>query len=80
MAVTDVIFQLFAPDGAFLGRTTLPDLSLGIGYQEKPAVGELVANDNPTALQVLNDFANGRDTQLFISGCTFLLLPGVMRC
>lgn len=70
LSVGDVTFQLFtANENAFLGRTILPDLTLTGGYQTHRSIGQFEANANPTALQTLNNFANGIDTQLLISGC-----------
>ncbi|KEI38050.1 uncharacterized protein L969DRAFT_18838 [Mixia osmundae IAM 14324] len=65
--VGDVTFQLFR-NGEFLGRTILPALSLSIGYQTHTSVGQFEANNNPTALDTLNRFTQGLDSQLSIGG------------
>ena len=70
LSVGDVDFQLFtAATNAYLGRTILPSLTLTTGYQTHTAIGQFEANSNPSSLQALNDFTNGRDTPLLISGC-----------
>ncbi|KEI38214.1 uncharacterized protein L969DRAFT_517877 [Mixia osmundae IAM 14324] len=65
--VGDVTFQLFR-NGDFLGRTILPSLSLSIGYQTHTSIGQFEANNNPTALDTLNRFTQGLDSQLSIGG------------
>ncbi|GAA95808.1 hypothetical protein E5Q_02465, partial [Mixia osmundae IAM 14324] len=65
--VGDVTFQLFR-NGDYVGRTLLPALSLSIGYQTHTSVGQFEANNNPTALDTLNRFTQGLDSQLSISG------------
>ncbi|GJN94719.1 hypothetical protein Rhopal_007810-T1 [Rhodotorula paludigena] len=67
LEVGNVTFQLYAGD-SFLGTTVLPDLHLTTGEQSRPAVGYFQANSNQGALDTLQAFVAGRNTDLQISG------------
>lgn len=50
------------------------ELHLATGYQEVGAIGHFEANNNPTALRILTEYAQGSDNVLGISGCECCLI------
>ncbi|KAM0750211.1 hypothetical protein T439DRAFT_247618 [Meredithblackwellia eburnea MCA 4105] len=67
LEVGNVTFQLFC-NNSFLGTAILPELHLTRGYQEHASISYFQANSDPTALNVLTDFAQGTSNELVISG------------
>ncbi|KAF8586733.1 hypothetical protein K439DRAFT_1631457 [Ramaria rubella] len=63
----DLTLQLIR-DGAILGTTLLPNLSLAMGNNTMAATSAFVANDSPQGLETLNDFVGGKDVLLDIVG------------
>ncbi|KAF9562634.1 hypothetical protein CPC08DRAFT_706528 [Agrocybe pediades] len=67
LSTGDLTLQLLR-DGAILGTTLLPNLTLNMGENTINATSSFQANNSPQGKQTLDDFIGKKDVQLQISG------------
>ncbi|KAL5507074.1 hypothetical protein ACEPAH_6530 [Sanghuangporus vaninii] len=67
LSTGDLTLQLFR-DGALVGTTLLPNLTLEMGQNVLQSTGNFEANNSPQGLQTLNEFVGGQDVGLQIGG------------
>ncbi|KIM45161.1 hypothetical protein M413DRAFT_332807 [Hebeloma cylindrosporum] len=67
LSIGDLTLQL-SREGAILGTTLLPNLTLNMGNNTVKSTSKFEANNSPQGIQTLNDFISQKDVQLTISG------------
>ncbi|KAH9485291.1 hypothetical protein JR316_0002199 [Psilocybe cubensis] len=67
LSTGDLTLQLLR-DGAIIGTTLLPNLTLNLGNNTINTLSSFEANKSPQGLQTLNDFISKEDTHITIAG------------
>ncbi|KAH9934026.1 uncharacterized protein BXZ73DRAFT_100865 [Epithele typhae] len=67
LATGDMSLQLLR-DGAVIGTTLLPNLTLNMGNNSLSAQGNFTPNDSPQGLETLGQFVGGVNVQVAIAG------------